>query len=193
MEIKKRLADLLFNPVAWFPTAQGDNAVATYYLKKTIDLKTFKEDNFLKRQHDHFSLLSIGEWLTLGFAVALTPYMLSNTMDNKLKRLISTRFTPTQIERMDAIATTRPKPALGRQAWEKPDALAIAGIAAVANTLNWHPEVAELHATRFTPTQPAVENLNIVVVEELCKILLPELPWLVSSEKASTSPPIQES
>lgn len=182
--MRERLADLLFNPGAWFPE-QGDNAcVAIHHLRRIIHMKHFSEKTLLQHPHDRFLLLTLGEWLKIGFAASLTPYSLTNTMDNRLKRLALSRLSEEQIQAMDQMTVTRPVATMGRTTWDNPDALALSGIASIAQTLQWNDQVSSIHAQRFVSAEPAVEQLNPMIVEELCKILLPELPWLVSSQKA---------
>jgi len=158
---------------------------------KDIHLNTFEVDIANK-----LALLSMSEWNQLGLGVALLPFSgrIARSMDGNFRRGIRTAFSETQIEALDALtvdpalASDRPQFVAPSVIWKNMGLVHAGGVCAILEQLCvWPPEIAHRMLWKFSSAQSRVQAIVTDIqpqhIEVLCKTLLPNHPWLLSSNQ----------
>jgi len=158
---------------------------------KEIDLGQFNQSVI-----DKLPLLSPEEWRLLGLGVALLPFVgrIARSMDGNFRRSIRTALKETDIEALDALAnepelaSTKPVFQAPSMVWKNLEIVQAGGVAATLSELcHWPQSVANrtLWKLKFSEQQvgPIVTGLQPQHIEVLCKTLLPNHPWLLSSSQ----------
>ena len=157
-----------------------------------ITLSHFQE-SFLNK----LALLHLTEWRRLGLGVALLPFIgrISRSMDGNFRRSIRTVLKEVEIEALDALK--KEENLFNSQTlkfdapsiiWKDVTLVQNAAITAIIQKLcNWPQSIAN-RATwklQFSEQQfsQIVTGFQPQHIEVLCKILLPNHPWLLSSNQ----------
>jgi hypothetical protein len=147
---------------------------------KAIDLNAFNETIANK-----LALLTMEEWRLLGLGVALLPSIgrIARSMDGNFRRGIRTVLKESDIEVLDALVADEQLMALKPNflapsvVWKNIDVVQVGGINAILDRTLW----------KFPASQkqvgPIVTGLQPQHIEVLCKTLLPNHPWLLSSNQ----------
>jgi hypothetical protein len=156
-----------------------------------IDLKSFEQSTANK-----LALLSIEEWRLLGLGVALLPSIgrIARSMDGNFRRGIRTILKEADIEALDALAadegfmSIKPNFLAPSMVWKNMDIVQAGGINAILEQVcTWPKVVADRTLWKFTAAEkqvgPIVTGLQPQHIEVLCKTLLPNHPWLLSSSQ----------
>ena len=156
-----------------------------------IDLKSFEQSTANK-----LALLSIEEWRLLGLGVALLPSIgrIARSMDGNFRRGIRTVLKEADIEALDALAadeefmSIKPNFLAPSMVWKNMDIVQVGGINAILEQVcAWPKVVADRTLWKFTAAEkqvgPIVTGLQPQHIEVLCKTLLPNHPWLLSSSQ----------
>jgi hypothetical protein len=178
--IEQRLLEHVFEPQTWLPQAGGDKHVARYYQSKAYPLAQFQKADYLDSFTGRLVLLSDAEWHLLGFSCAVMPFAgkLANNLNGRLRRALKAYFADELVLKMDQLPNDCSF-LLTPDCWDDRLAVAKAGIAAILCELEFSNSQQNILALRFEKTCPAISNLTISLVEDLCKISLPNLPWLL--------------
>ena len=156
-----------------------------------IDLKVFEEGIANK-----LALLSSDEWRILGLGVALLPFIgrIARSMDGNFRRSIRTVLKEADIEALDALAndpaleSAKPTFQAPSVVWKNIEVVQAGGVSATVEELcHWPQSIANrtLWKLKFSEQQvgPIVTGLQPQHIEVLCKTLLPNHPWLLSSSQ----------
>jgi hypothetical protein len=156
-----------------------------------IDLKSFEQSTANK-----LALLSIEEWHLLGLGVALLPSIgrIARSMDGNFRRGIRTVLKEADIEALDALAADeeimamKPTFLAPSMVWKNIDVVQAGGIKAILEQVcAWPKAVSDRTLWKFTAVEkqvgPIVTGLQPQHIEVLCKTLLPNHPWLLSSSQ----------
>ena len=156
-----------------------------------IDLKSFEQSTANK-----LALLSIEEWHLLGLGVALLPSIgrIARSMDGNFRRGIRTTLKEADIEALDALAADeefmamKPNFLAPSMVWKNMDVVQAGGINAILEQVcAWPKAVSDRTLWKFAATEkqvgPIVTGLQPQHLEVLCKTLLPNHPWLLSSNQ----------
>ena len=159
---------------------------------KDIQLKTFETD-----QVNRLALLSMGEWSQLGLGVALLPFCgrIARSMDGNFRRGIRTVLNETQIEAFDALAvdpalaSSRPQFIAPSVIWKNMELVLAGGVRSILEQVClWPTTISARILWKFstelsTSVKPIVTDIQPQHIEVLCKTLLPNHPWLLSSNQ----------
>jgi len=158
---------------------------------KEIDLKAF-DHNIANK----LALLTMDEWCLLGLGVALIPFIgrISRSMDGNFRRGIRTVLKEADIEALDALATDdqfmsmKPNFLAPSMVWKNMDVVQAGGVNAILEQIcSWPPAISDRTLWKFAATEkqvgPIVTGLQPQHIEVLCKTLLPNHPWLLSSNQ----------
>lgn len=158
---------------------------------KEIDLKSFEHSIGNK-----LALLSMDEWRLLGLGAALLPSVgrISRSMDGNFRRAIRTVLKEADIEALDALATdeslmsSKPNFLAPSMVWKNMDVVQAGGMKAILEQIcSWPPAISDRTMWKFAATEkqvgPIVTGLQPQHIEVLCKTLLPNHPWLLSSNQ----------
>jgi hypothetical protein len=158
---------------------------------KGLDLKAF-EQNIANK----LALLTMDEWRLLGLGVALLPSVgrIARSMDGNFRRGIRTVLKESDIEALDALAadeqfmTIKPNFLAPSMVWKNMDIVQAGGVNAILEQIcTWPQEISHRTLWKFTATEkqvgPIVTGLQPQHIEVLCKTLLPNHPWLLSSNQ----------
>ena len=158
---------------------------------KEIDLKAFEQSIANK-----LALLTMEEWRLLGLGVALLPSVgrIVRSMDGNFRRGIRTILKESDIEALDALAadeqfmTMKPSFLAPSMVWKNMDVVQAGGINAVLEQIcSWPSAISDRTMWKFAATEkqvgPIVTGLQPQHIEVLCKTLLPNHPWLLSSNQ----------
>jgi hypothetical protein len=170
-----RLMAFRFRPSTWAhrerieaPIALTEQMVDDYLRCPAIEPSDF--DEFAMRM----ALLTEEEWLQVGFGVALSPSFgrVTKSLDGNLRQLVKARFSPEQIEALDAL---EPQGRLLAPHWRDADAVILGGISSAIATLGWDEAIAQYHHYKFATPLPGgvVEGLTIERIGDICQHLLP--------------------
>jgi hypothetical protein len=142
------------------------------------------------------ALLNPAEWQLLGVGVALLPSIgrIARSMDGNFRRAIRTVLQESQIEGLDALAKNEALTGVSfvfqapSTVWKNMSLVQAAGVQAILQEVcEWPSEVSERALWKLPvseqATSPIVTGLTIESIEALCKILLPNHPWLLSSSQ----------
>ena len=156
-----------------------------------IDLKSFEQSTANK-----LALLSIEEWHLLGLGVALLPSIgrIARSMDGNFRRGIRTVLKEADIEALDALAADeefmamKPNFLAPSMVWKNMDVVQAGGINAILEQVcAWPKAVSDRTLWKFAASEkqvgPIVTGLQPQHLEVLCKTLLPNHPWLLSSSQ----------
>ena len=180
MSFDHRLANHVFNPSSWIEKANGNAQLARYYQDKVAPMSQFKKSDYCAHFAARLVLLTADEWAMLGFMAAVLPFAASakNHLNGKLRRAVATRLRPEMIDALAALPPNDCASLLPANAWEDASKVATAGISAIVQTLEWSPAQKAILDLRFEFASPACTHLTLSLVEDLCKISLPNLLWL---------------
>jgi hypothetical protein len=158
---------------------------------KEIDLKTFEQSIANK-----LALLSMEEWHLLGLGVALLPSLgrIGRSMDGNFRRGIRTVLKEADVEALDALATDeqfmsmKPNFLAPSMVWKNMDVVQAGGVNAILEQIcSWPAEISARTLWKFSATEkqvgPIVTGLQPQHIEVLCKTLLLNHPWLLSSNQ----------
>jgi len=158
---------------------------------QNIDLKSFEQSTANK-----LALLSIEEWHLLGLGVALLPSIgrIARSMDGNFRRGIRAVLKEADIEALDALAadeqlmTMKPNFLAPSMVWKNIDVVQAGGIKAILDQVcDWPKVVSDRTLWKFAASEkqvgPIVTGLQPQHIEVLCKTLLPNHPWLLSSNQ----------
>jgi len=158
---------------------------------QNIDLKSFEQSTANK-----LALLSIEEWHLLGLGVALLPSIgrIARSMDGNFRRGIRTVLKEADIEALDALAadeqfvTMKPNFLAPSMVWKNMDVVQAGGINAILEQVcSWPKAITDRTLWKFAASEkqvgPIVTGLQPQHIEVLCKTLLPNHPWLLSSNQ----------
>jgi len=182
-------------------TSNGTNEVqlrklAAHKISQGSQVKGIDLGQFNQSVIDKLPLLSPEEWRLLGLGVALLPFVgrIARSMDGNFRRSIRTALKETDIEALDALAnepelaSTKPVFQAPSMVWKNLEIVQAGGVAATLSELcHWPQSVANrtLWKLKFSEQQvgPIVTGLQPQHIEVLCKTLLPNHPWLLSSSQ----------
>lgn len=159
---------------------------------KDIRLATFETDSL-----NRLALLSMSEWRQLGLGVALLPFTgrIARSMDGNFRRGIRTALNESQIEAFDALgvdaalASSRPQFIAPSVIWKNMELVFAGGVRSILEQVcAWPSTISERTLWKFSnalaPTiNPIVTDIQPQHIEVLCKTLLPNHPWLLSSNQ----------
>lgn len=158
---------------------------------KEIDLKAF--DHSIANK---LALLTMEEWRLLGLGVALLPSLgrIGRSMDGNFRRGIRTVLKEADIETLDALAadeqfmTMKPNFLAPSMVWKNMDIVQAGGVNAILEQIcSWPSAVSNRTLWKFAASEkqvgPIVTGLQPQHIEVLCKTLLPNHPWLLSSSQ----------
>lgn len=158
---------------------------------KKIDLKAF--DHSIANK---LALLTMEEWRLLGLGVALLPSLgrIGRSMDGNFRRGIRTVLKEADIEALDALAadeqfmSMKPNFLAPSIVWKNMDVVQAGGMKAILEQVcSWSPAISDRSLWKFAATEkqvgPIVTGLQPQHIEVLCKTLLPNHPWLLSSSQ----------
>lgn len=156
-----------------------------------ISLQDFEGDIAHK-----LSLLDLDEWRLLGLGSSLLPYAgrIVRSMDGHLRRGIRTILKEPQIEALDALAqdpvllANKPEFLAPSTVWKNIDLVIAGGRNAVLEQIcHWPSAISVRTLWKFASSEQQVgsivSGLQPQHLEVLCKILLPNHPWLLSSSQ----------
>jgi hypothetical protein len=154
-----------------------------------IDLKDF-EQNIANK----LALLTVDEWRLLGLGVALLPSIgrIARSMDGNFRRGIRTVLKEADIEALDTLVTDeqlqiiKPTFLAPSMVWKNMDVVQAGGINTILEQIcAWPKVVSDRTLWKFAASEkqvgPIVTGLQPQHIEVLCKTLLPNHPWLLSS------------
>jgi hypothetical protein len=158
---------------------------------KEIDLASFEQSTTNK-----LALLTQDEWRLLGLGVALLPSLgrIARSMDGNFRRGIRTVLKEADIEALDALAIDtelmagKPTFLAPSIVWKNMDIVHAGGINAILEQVcSWPKTIADRTLWKFAASEkqvgPIVTGLQPQHIEVLCKTLLPNHPWLLSSSQ----------
>jgi hypothetical protein len=158
---------------------------------KELDLKAF-EQNIANK----LALLAMDEWHLLGLGVALLPSVgrIARSMDGNFRRGIRTVLKESDIEALDALAADeqfmimKPNFLAPSMVWKSMDVVQAGGVNAILEQIcTWPQEISHRTLWKFAATEkqvgPIVTGLQPQHIEVLCKTLLPNHQWLLSSSQ----------
>jgi len=159
---------------------------------KDIRLNTFQTDSVSR-----LALLSRSEWSQLGLGVALLPFIgrIARSMDGNFRRGIRTMLNESQIEAFDALsaeaalASSRPQFIAPSVIWKNMELVLAGGVRSILEQVcAWPTAISERTLWKFSielspSVKPIVTDIQPQHIEVLCKTLLPNHPWLLSSNQ----------
>jgi hypothetical protein len=158
---------------------------------KEIDLASFEQSIANK-----LALLTVDEWRLLGLGVALLPSLgrIARSMDGNFRRGIRTVLKESDIEALDALAADEELMAIKPNflapsiVWKNMDVVQAGGVNAILEQVcSWPQALADRTLWKFAASEkqvgPIVTGLQPQHIEVLCKTLLPNHPWLLSSNQ----------
>jgi hypothetical protein len=183
--MQERLYAHLFAPQTWL---KGSLRIARYHQNKIAPVGQFSYADY-DCQAGRLALLTDGEWQLLGLAAACAPFSgsIGNSLHAKFARAVRAKFSEQQITQLDALPVTTTF-LLSPKAWENPEQIMSGAIGSVIDSLESGPVTNLVLRTRFDTPLRAVEGLTPFLIEELCKISLPTLPWLQPSPPSASLP-----
>ena len=153
-----------------------------------------KLTNFESDITHKLALLSIAEWRLLGLGVALLTFAgrIARSMDGNFRRGVRAVLKEPEIEALDGLSSDAQlmaiKPAFQAPSivWKNMEIVHAGGIHAIQEQLcHWPESIAVRTFWKFTSnenkTGAIVTGLQPQHIEALCRILLPNHPWLLSS------------
>jgi len=182
------------------PFTQREQDMRRLAIQKLNRLSPIKAIRINLFEADHVSrlaLLSMSEWSQLGLGVALLPFSgrIARSMDGNFRRGIRTVLSESQIEAFDAlaanpaIASSRPQFIAPSVIWKNMELVLAGGVRSILEQVcAWPSTISERTLWKFSielaPTvKPIVADIQPQHIEVLCKTLLPNHPWLLSSNQ----------
>jgi len=173
--------------------------LANQKINLTSLLQDIQLTNFEQSIIHKLPLLTQKEWQLLGLGIALLPYSgrISRSMDGHFRRNIRTVLKDVEIEALDDLAesseqnnffSTRPRFLAPSTVWKNIDIVQAGGTAAIIQELCDWPQIIASRVSwklKFLDQQvsPIVTGLQPQHIDVLCKILLPNHPWLLSTSQ----------
>jgi hypothetical protein len=170
--------------------------LAALKINRNHPVVELKLSNFESSITHKLPLLTIQEWRLLGLGVALMPFVgrIARSMDGNFRRGIRTVLKESDIEALDSLSSDAKlmsiKPAFEASSivWKNMEIVHAAGIQAIQEQLcQWPESIVVRTSWKFTPaehkTGSIVTGLQPQHIEALCRILLPNHLWLLSSSQ----------
>jgi hypothetical protein len=170
--------------------------LATLKINRNYPIKELPLANFAESITQKLPLLTMQEWRLLGLGVALMPFVgrIARSMDGNFRRGIRTVLNEVEVEALDGLTndtelmSIKPVFQAPSTVWKNMEIVHTAGIQAIQEQLcQWPESVAVRTLWKFTSaenkTGSIVTGLKSQHIEALCRILLPDHPWLLSSNQ----------
>jgi hypothetical protein len=179
--IQERLINHILYPQTWIPQANGNIHVARYHQNKVAPIQSFQAKDYTDTLAGRLLLLSEAEFHLLGFGIAILPYAgkIGKSIDGRFRKAVRSRFESSVIESIDSQCQNNHLfSKITNHGWSNIEEISLRGINALKTTNEFNQYQLKILDYRFASIEPAVSNLTIEIVEDLCKISLPNLSWL---------------
>lgn len=178
--MQDRLIAHVLAPQTWIPQANGDIHVARFHQQRIEPTSQFVQSDYTDSLSGRLMLLNDAEWKLLGFAVAVCPYsgQIGTSINGKFRKAVKSRFEQATVDQLDALNPREAASRIGAHQWADVEEVALMGIASIRQWASLTDAQNRILDVRFKATEVATQNMTEELMEELCKISLPNLLWL---------------